>query len=123
MVTSAGNNEDMENCDDAGSDDYVTKPVEKMALLNKVKKYLDIPVRKYKRAPICVPALYYFDSEEYSGIIFSVSEGGLYIKGEMVLDRGTFVKVKFDIAHIAKQIEVEGESFGIQTREINYLLT
>lgn len=109
MITFAGKNEDIENCNNAGCDDYVTRPVEKMVLLKKVNKYLAISVREHKRASICVPALYYFDNEEYSGIVFSIGEGGMYIKGERVLDKGSCVKANFDIAHIAKQIEVEGE--------------
>ena len=109
MVTSAGKNEDMENCSKAGCDDYITKPVEKIVLLEKVKKYLKFPVRAYKRAPICIPALYYFDNEEYSGIIFAISEGGLFIKGERILDKESSLKIKFDIPHIARQIEIEGE--------------
>ena len=109
MVTAAGKPENIEKCHEAGCDDYVTKPVDKMKLLNKVKKYLDLPLRDHKRAPICVPATYYCDNEEYSGIIFSISEGGMYIKGEMILDNGSHLKIVFDIMHIEKQIEVEGE--------------
>ncbi|MDT8318147.1 MAG: response regulator [bacterium] len=109
MVTAAGQGENIERCHEAGCDDYVTKPVDKIKLLGKVKKYLDLPLREHKRAPICVPATYYCDNEEYSGIIFSISEGGLYIKGEMILDNGSHLKIIFDIMHIAKQVELEGE--------------
>lgn len=110
MVTSAGKQENLEKCHEAGCDDYVTKPVDKMELLRKVRKYLDIIVREHQRAPISVPVSYYADNDvEYSGIIFSISEGGMYIKGEVLPDKGSHLKIVFDIMHIEKQIEVEGE--------------
>ena len=120
MVTAAGKHENLEKCHEAGCDDYVTKPVDKIELLGKVKKYLDIPLREWQRAPICVTAKYYADNEEYSGIIFSISEGGMYIKGEALLDQGTSVKIVFDIMHIKRQIEVEGEVVW-NTEERNHI--
>ena len=107
MLTSAGNEEDMEQCRAAGCDDYITKPVDKMALLTKVKRHLDIPVREYKRAPICVAATYSHDGERSSGTIFSISEGGLFIKGEGLLEKGTPIIVSFGIPSIAEAIEVD----------------
>ncbi len=107
MLTSAGDDENIERCKSAGCDDYITKPVDKMALLTKVKRHLDIPVREYKRAPICVPAAYSHDGRKHSGTIFSISEGGLFIKGEGVLEKGTAITVSFDIPSIAEKIETD----------------
>ena len=109
MLTSAGNAEDIEKSKSAGCDDYITKPVDKMALLTKVKRYLDIPMREHKRAPICVPALYYHDDRRHSGMIFCISEGGMFIKGENLLESGSIIQVSFSIPQIAEDIEVKAE--------------
>ena len=109
MLTSAGNAEDIEKSKRAGCDDYITKPVDKMALLTKVKRYLDIPTREHKRAPICVPALYYHYNRKHSGMIFCISEGGLFIKGENLLESGSIIQVSFSIPQIAEDIEIKVE--------------
>ena len=109
MLTSTGNTEDIEKSKSAGCDDYITKPVDKMALLTKVKRYLAIPTREHKRAPICVPALYYHDNRKHSGMIFCISEGGMFIKDENLLESGSIIQVSFGIPHIAGDIEVKAE--------------
>jgi len=107
MLTSAGKDEDIERCRLAGCDDYVTKPVDKMALLTKIKRYMPIPVREYKRAPISLDVAYVVDDKVLPGIIFSISEGGLFIKGAQVLDKGTSIKVNFHIPNIRGEIDAE----------------
>lgn len=109
MLTSAGNNEDIEKSRSAGCDDYITKPVDKMVLLTKARRYLDIPIREHKRAPICVPALYYHDNRKYSGMIFCISEGGMFIKSDNLLESGSIIQLRFSIPKIAEEIEVKVE--------------
>ena len=109
MLTSAGNTEDVEKSKRAGCDDYITKPVDKMVLLTKVKRYLAIPTREHKRAPICVSTLYYHDNRKHSGMIFCISEGGMFIKGEDLLESGSIIQVSFSIPQIAGDIEVKAE--------------
>ncbi len=109
IVTPSDKAEDIEKCKNSGCDDYVTKPISMISLLKKVKQYLPIPERRSKRAPMCATAKYYFDDQEYAGIIFSISEGGMFIKGERVLEKGSKVRAIFDIPQIAKHIEVEGK--------------
>jgi CheY-like chemotaxis protein/Tfp pilus assembly protein PilZ len=109
MLTSAGSVEDIEKSKRAGCDDYISKPVDKMLLLTKVKRYLAIPTREHKRAPICVPALYYHDNRKHSGMIFCISEGGMFIKSEELMESGSIIQVSLSIPQIAEDIEVKVE--------------
>ncbi len=109
MLISAGNAGDIEKSKNAGCDDYITKPVDKMELLGKVKRYLAIPTREHKRAPICIPALYYHDKGTHSGMIFCFSEGGMFIKDDNLLESGAIIQASFSIPQIAGDIEVKAE--------------
>ena len=109
IVTPSDKAEDIEKCKNSGCDDYITKPVSMISLIKKLKQFLPIPPRRYKRAPMCTTVKYYFGDQEYAGVIFSISEGGLFIKGEKVLEKESKVRVIFDIPQIAKHIEIEGK--------------
>ncbi len=109
MLTSAGSTEDIEKSKKAGCDDYITKPVDKMLLLTKIKRYLAIPTREHKRAPICVSTLYFHNNLKYSGMIFCISEGGMFIKSDDLLESGSIIQVNFSIPQIAGDIEAKVE--------------
>lgn len=109
MLTSAGSSEDIENSKGAGCDDHITKPVDKMLLLTKIKRYLAIPTREHKRAPICVSTLYFHNNRKYSGMIFCISEGGMFIKSDDLLESGSIIQVNFSIPQIAGDIEAKVE--------------
>ncbi|MDH3973853.1 MAG: response regulator [Deltaproteobacteria bacterium] len=108
MLTTAGNSESIEMSRSAGCDDCLEKPLDKMALLTKVKRYMEVPTREHRRVPICVPVNYSCGKGECDGIIFCISEGGMFIKGEAILERGTSIKIRFAIPEITSQLEVAG---------------
>lgn len=109
MLISAGNTKNIEMSKSAGCNDFITKPVDKMALLTKIKRHMDIPTREHKRAPICVPALYFHNNRKYSGMIFCISEGGAFIKDDNIMENGSIVQIGFSIPQIALDIEVKAE--------------
>lgn len=109
MLTSAGNTKNIEMSKSAGCNDFITKPVDKMALLTKIKRHMDIPTREHKRAPICVPSLYFHNNRKYSGMIFCISEGGAFIKDDNIMENGSIVQISFSIPQIALDIEVKAE--------------
>jgi len=110
MFTSAaaGNSQEIEMSKSAGCDDTIEKPLDQMVLLTKIKRYMEVPMREHKRVPICVPAKYSYGNGECEGMVFCISEGGMFIKGEAILESGIAINVTFTIPEIASQIEVEG---------------
>lgn len=109
MIISVGNTDDAESSRNAGCDDYIAKPVDRMELLTKVRKFVHMPTREKKRVPICVPALYYHDSLKRKGMIFCISESGMYIQGENMPENGSIIQASFSISGIAGDIEVKAE--------------
>ena len=109
MLTSAESMEDMESSKEAGCDDYITKPVDKMLLLTKIRRYLAIPTREHKRAPICVSTLYFHNNQKHSGMIFCISEGGMFIKSDDLPEGGSIIQVNFSIPQISGAIEAKVE--------------
>ncbi len=109
MVTSAGKNEEMGRCQLAGCDDYLTKPINKMELLGKVKSYLDIPVRKHVRIPIDAQVYYKHTGVEYTGSVSNISEGGLFIESIEPLEMGTELGLKFKVPPQEDAMETIGK--------------
>ncbi|MBE9503703.1 MAG: response regulator [Proteobacteria bacterium] len=97
MVTMAGKEEERKKSELAGCDDYITKPINRMELLERVKHHLDIPIRKYPRAPIDIEASYNINNKQYSGRIIEISEGGLFFESESLHSKGTSIELSFKI--------------------------
>lgn len=77
MVTAAGRREEIERCLMAGCDDYVTKPVSKGELIEKVQRLLgEVKSRRAPRETVGLPV--YLESEGGRGLsgpgIFQVTE-------------------------------------------------
>ena len=109
MVTSAGKQEEMGRCQLAGCDDYLTKPINKMELLGKVKSYLDIPVRKHVRVPIDAQVYYRHAGVEYNGAVSNISEGGMFIESTEPLEMGIELGLKFKVPPQEEAMETIGK--------------
>ena len=109
MVTKAGEADEKGRCLLAGCDDFVTKPINRVGLLEKVKKFLDILIREHVRVPIDTEVFFVADGKEYSSELHDVSEGGLFICMRSPLAMGTSLMLKFKLPEIADPIEVEGK--------------
>lgn len=110
MVTMAGEEEEKNMCEQAGCDDYITKPIHRMDLLEKLKQYLDVPCREHPRVPIDAEASYSVNNRLYYGRIVDISEDGLFLEGESAHSEGTCIGLNFKISESSDLlIRVEGE--------------
>lgn len=124
MVTNVLKEEDKNKCRDAGCDGFLYKPVNKLDLLKMMKKYINIAVRENKRAPLFTEIQYVCDGEDSRGHTFTISEGGLFIKGGRLFKKGSEITLSFGIDGIADDIKAlgrvawntEGETFSSQAR-------
>jgi len=109
MVTKAGEGDEKGRCLLAGCDDFVTKPINRVGLLEKVKKFLDVLIREHVRVPIDTEVLFVADGKEYTSELHDVSEGGIFICMRSPLAMSTSLMLKFKLPEIAGPIEVEGK--------------
>lgn len=97
MTILEGRDDEKEMCLKAGCDDYVTKPINREELLNKIKKHLDLIVREHVRVPMKIVATYTFQGEEFSCKVHDVSEGGMHIISDKPLPLNSSILLKFVI--------------------------
>ena len=108
MVTKAGEGEEKGRCLLAGCDEFVTKPINRMELLENVKKFLHVLVREHVRVPIDTEVSFVVDGKEYSSELHDVSEGGAFICMRSPMTMGTSLTIKLKLPESAGPIEVEG---------------
>lgn len=110
MVTTAGNDDDMKRCLQAGCDDYINKPINRIVLLEKVKKYMEqLPVRSHVRVPVDVDATFTYEGQEHNGHISDISEGGAFImESANMVPVDAVINVRFQVPGTAVQIEGKG---------------
>jgi len=108
MATKAGRDDEKGRCLLAGCDEFVTKPINRMDLLEKVKNFLEVAIRAHVRVPIDTEVFFTADGREYSSELHDVSEGGVFICMEEPLPMDTVLILKFNLPEIAGPIDVEG---------------
>lgn len=98
MVTAAGRREEVERCLQAGCDDYVTKPVSKVELVEKVQRLLGaVKSRRAPRETVGLPV--YLESDSWSGTVWArdISSNGIFIKSLTDIPVGNLVKIAIEM--------------------------
>lgn len=120
MVTKSGDNDEKGRCLLAGCDEFVTKPINRVTLLEKVRNFLDVVIREHVRVPIDAEVIFKDGGKEYSSELHDVSEGGLFICMERPLPMGTQLNIKFKLPEIPGTIEVEGKVVRVVEKGAGY---
>jgi CheY-like chemotaxis protein len=109
MVTTAGRDEDIQLCRQAGCDDFITKPIDRRIFLEKGRKFLPDIDRRETRVPFCGKVSIRVDGVVVTGVIANISIGGLFVVSEETLSNDGNVVVTFSLSTNAdEQIEVHG---------------
>lgn len=114
MVSSSDSIDDQGRCYAAGCDDYITKPVDKKLLLDKVRAFLDVIIRAQIRVPVNLEVALQTDGVSYKGRIKNISEAGLFVEILSKLSAGTAMKMKFTLPLDEVPFELEGEVVRIE---------
>ncbi|HKK01060.1 MAG TPA: response regulator [Desulfuromonadales bacterium] len=98
MVTAAGKEEDVKKCLAAGCDDYVTKPVGKADLLEKVQRLLGrVKGRQAPRTPVSLRVQVRGGGKSLSARALDLSCNGVYVRSRSRLTPGTAVELKLEL--------------------------
>lgn len=119
MVTSGSDDGAFELCWEAGCDDIITKPINRLYLLAITKKYLPFMERKVPRYTARILIRYGIDDNtvltDYS---VNVSTGGVFIETLNFLPHGTLIGVEFILPDRQKSIRCRGKVAWINHPEM-----
>ena len=108
MTVAKGNEKEIKRTLAAGCDDYVTKPVDRIDLLKKIKHLIDLVAREEERFPIYSKLTYDDGKEVCDGEAYYISRGGMFINGPNLLPVGSPLSLSFSISTAEALIEAEG---------------
>lgn len=111
--------DDLEKCLRCGADGYITKPIKKQELIEKVNHCLNIPFRKDFRVLIKVSVKGRFGAEPFFCISRDISKSGILIETEKVLARGDIISCSFFIPD-EERIIVDGEVMRVVKEKASY---
>lgn len=95
MVTTAGREEEVELCNKAGCDDYLTKPVERKAFLEKARAYLPNIERREPRVQLQTPALFRDGKGVCTAAVADISSGGIYLTTDYAVTLNDAMELAF----------------------------
>lgn len=135
MVTTKSDSESRSRCEQAGCDDYITKPVTQRDLFEKIKTYVPVERRRHKRASLRVTTTTTGKSMTFSDFTYDVSEGGIFVETDLSLPAGVVVDLEFTLPDEPVPVRAHGRvarsvsstqatasqpaGIGIQFTEIN----
>lgn len=108
MVTTKSDAESRSRCEQAGCDDYITKPVTQRDLFEKIKTYVPVERRAFHRASLRVTTTTTGKSVTFSDFTYDVSEGGIFIETDITLPSGVVVDLEFTLPDEPVAIRAHG---------------
>lgn len=109
MLSSRSDKEAIEKCQKAGCDHYLTKPINQRELLDETARILKIPQRKDLRVLVRIKVEGVLEANDFYGETEDISRGGMLIKSETLLKKGSVIDLKFILPGQQYHIEAEGE--------------
>ncbi|BCR06732.1 hypothetical protein DESUT3_38010 [Desulfuromonas versatilis] len=114
MVTAAGKEEEIGRCLAAGCDDYITKPVNKNDLLEKVQRVLGgVRGRTATRVPATLRVQLKSRDKSLSATARDISRNGIYVKSSTSLAVGSPVELRLELPD-GRQLPVLGKVKRVQ---------
>lgn len=97
MVTAAGKPEEVQRCLQSGCDDYITKPVNKQELREKVQRLLgEVKRRKDERVSVKLPVQVREGDRLHVASTQDLSTSGVYLKSAVPLTENTGIEIRFE---------------------------
>ncbi len=109
MVTTKSEPEYRERCAQAGCDDFITKPVTQRDLFERIQKFVTVERREYDRALLKVTVSATGQSYSFSEFTYDVSEGGVFVETDHVLEAGEKVALEFSLPDEPAPVKAEGK--------------
>ncbi len=97
MVTAAGKPEEVQRCLESGCDDYITKPVNKQELREKVQRLLgEVKRRKDERVPVKLPVQVREGGRLHVASAEDLSVSGVFLKSDAPLNKDSAIEIRLE---------------------------
>lgn len=97
MVTAAGKPEEVQQCLQAGCDDYISKPVNKQELCEKVQRLLgEVVRRKDERVPVKLPVQVREGDKLHVASAQDLSVSGIHLKSPVALADNAGIEIRLE---------------------------
>jgi len=117
MVTTKSDAESRGRCEQAGCDDYITKPVTQRDLFEKINTFIPLERRRHPRASLRMTSTASGKSMTVSDFTYDVSEDGVFIETDNTLAMGTMVELEFGLPGEPAAIRARGRVARLVSRE------
>jgi uncharacterized protein (TIGR02266 family) len=117
MVTTKSDAESRGRCEQAGCDDYITKPVTQRNLFEKINTFIPLERRRHPRASLRMTSTASGKSMTVSDFTSDVSEDGVFIETDNTLAIGTMVELEFGLPGEPEAIRARGRVARLVSRE------
>lgn len=97
MMTSAGKDDDRELCFQAGCDDFLTKPLDRVLFLEKAREYIRDVDRRETRVPFSAKLKFRVHGVTLSGECVDIGENGVYVAADYAIDLGSVLEMTFTL--------------------------
>ena len=110
MMTISDKNDDIARCKQAGCDDFIKKPFNRIELVNKVKTLTNLPSWSGDRYQIKSKIKFSDNNMDFiEGNLHDISIGGLLIETNKLLNIGTNINVGFKLDNEGSTIKAKGK--------------
>ena len=97
MVSSHGEEEDLEACKKAGCNGHLTKPIDRRLFLEKARSFLESIDRREARVACVAPVTFTLNGISQSGFTADISCGGIYVVAERQVAENRALSLEFSI--------------------------
>ncbi|MDH3974199.1 MAG: response regulator [Deltaproteobacteria bacterium] len=117
MLSVSEKTEDKRRCFFAGCDDFLTKPIQVVSLIEKLKQYLGDHFRTNVRIPLSSSIYFNYEEQGHSAFIINIAEDGLLIKSRVNVPVGTRIDARFSLPNVSGIIDVQCEVVRIEKEQ------
>jgi uncharacterized protein (TIGR02266 family) len=97
LITDGENPEDRARSVRAGADDVLSKPINRVSLIQAVSSFGYSSRRQLKRVPVTTPVRIVLEGGQARGVVRNLSRGGIFLEADCAIEQSQEVELVFDL--------------------------
>jgi uncharacterized protein (TIGR02266 family) len=107
----------LQKCIQAGSEDYLTKPLDQSLILRRVAEILNVSDRRHLRATVVVTVDRGTTRKQFIGKAQNISESGIYLETSQPLEVGNVFQLSFLLPKLEERVSGRGEVVRVEQKD------